>query len=214
MPALDIDRDAAHEAAQRELSKPIYPRPSLTDRILNWLNDVLSDLVRNGSQVPGGWFTLLVLGLLVAAAAMVALRVARRTMGSARDRRLYDSQVLTAADHRTAAERAAAQGDWNHAIRQRLRAIARQLEQDGLLTAVPGRTAGELAHDAGLLLPGLSGEFTTAARIFDDVTYGGQPGTEQHYRLLAALDDSLRRDAAPAVGPAAEPAGQQWAAVR
>ena len=30
MPAIDIDRDTAHEAAQRELDKPIYPKASLS----------------------------------------------------------------------------------------------------------------------------------------------------------------------------------------
>ena len=28
MPAIDIDRDTAHDAAQRELDKPIYPKGS------------------------------------------------------------------------------------------------------------------------------------------------------------------------------------------
>lgn len=214
MPSVDIDREAAYEAANRELSKPIYPRPSLSDRIIGWLNDALSDLVRTGAGVPGGWFTLLVLGLLVVAAAIVALRVARRTMGSRRAGRLYDTAVLSAGDYRAAAERAAAQADWNHAIRQRLRAIARQLEEDGLLAAVPGRTAGELAREAGRLLPGFEAEFSAAAVLFNDVTYGGRPGTERGYRALAALDDDLRRHTAPGPGGVPPAAGQQWAAVR
>ncbi len=33
MPAIDIDRDTAHEAAQRELDKPIYPKGSVSQRI-------------------------------------------------------------------------------------------------------------------------------------------------------------------------------------
>ncbi|MDA2990982.1 MAG: hypothetical protein O3B27_05430, partial [Actinomycetota bacterium] len=32
MPAIDIDREAAYEAAQHELAKPVYPRASLNDR--------------------------------------------------------------------------------------------------------------------------------------------------------------------------------------
>ncbi|MGK2868178.1 MAG: DUF4129 domain-containing protein, partial [Mycobacterium sp.] len=33
MTGIDIDGDAAHDAAQRELGKPIYPRPTLTDQL-------------------------------------------------------------------------------------------------------------------------------------------------------------------------------------
>ena len=40
MSTIDIDRDAAHEAAQRELSKPIYPRGSLTDQLSRLLDDL------------------------------------------------------------------------------------------------------------------------------------------------------------------------------
>ena len=35
MPSIDIDRDAAHEAAQRELDKPVYPKHSVTEVIID-----------------------------------------------------------------------------------------------------------------------------------------------------------------------------------
>ena len=58
VPAIDIDRDAAHEAAQRELAKPIYPKASLTERLSEWLDDLLYRIVQEGSSLPGGWFTI------------------------------------------------------------------------------------------------------------------------------------------------------------
>ena len=48
MPAIDIDRDAAHEAAQRELAKPIYPKASLTERSSDWLDDLLYRIAAGG----------------------------------------------------------------------------------------------------------------------------------------------------------------------
>ena len=57
-----------------------------------------------------------------------------------------------------------------------------------MLNAVPGRTATELAKDAGAALPDLAGELLQAADAFNDVTYGERPGTEPAYRMIADLD--------------------------
>ena len=80
MPTIDIDRDAAHEAAQHELGKPIYPKASLTERLMDWIDELLYKLANAGSSVPGGWLTLSVLLILLAIAIVVAVRIARRTM--------------------------------------------------------------------------------------------------------------------------------------
>lgn len=192
-PVIDIDRDSARDAAARELAKPIYPENSLSDRLADWFNDLLFRLIQSGSSLPGGWFTIVVLGLLTLAAVIVAARIARRAMGRSGGTDLYGSRTLSAADHRARAERSAAQGDWAGAIRQRVRAIGRQLEEEGTLSPMPGRTAAELAADAGKLLPGYADELVTAAAAFDDVAYGDRSGAETDYRLIADLDDRLRR---------------------
>jgi hypothetical protein len=217
VPTIDIDSDAAHDAAQRELQKPIYPRPSLTERLLEWINELVYRLASAGSSVPGGWFTVSVLLILLVIGIVVAVRIARRTMRTNRGATyaLFGEHQLSAAEHRAAAEQAAAAGDWAAAIRHRLRAVARQLEDNGVLDAIPGRTASELARDAGKALPALSAELTQAANSFNDVTYGDRPGTESAYRMIAELDDHVRSrtqgsDDATAVG--ATPAG--WVEVR
>lgn len=191
MTSIDIDRDAAHDAAQNELSKPIYPRASPADQIGDWLRDLLYRITAAGSTIPGGWFTISVLVILVVVAVVVAVRIARGTMRTARsaDQALFGSQELSAAQHRSIAEQHAAQGDWSAAIRHRVRALARRLEETGVLDAVPGRTATELARDAAAALPALSDELFSAANTFNDVTYGEQPGTETAYRAIAALDE-------------------------
>jgi hypothetical protein len=209
MPAVLIDRDAAHDAAQRELSNPIYPKQSLFERLSDWINDFIYRLISKGSEVPGGWFTVAVLLTLLAVAIIVAIRIARRTMKTNRkgDSQLFGAVELSAAEHRATAERFAAEGNWTLAIRHRLRAVARQLEESGVLNAVPGRTANELARDAAKFLPELTSELADAAASFNDVTYGERPGTESAYRNIAKLDERIRsrrfaalRDTAPQSG--------------
>lgn len=218
MPTIDIDSDAAHEAAQRELQKPIYPKPSLTERLVEWINEMVYRLASAGSSLPGGWFTLSVLLILLVVAIVVTIRIARRTMRTNRGGAgyaLFGEHELSAAEHRATAEQLAAAGNWAAAIRHRLRAVARQLEDTGVLDAIPGRTATELARDAGKALPPLSTELAQAASSFNDVTYGDRPGTESAYRMIADLDDHLRfhtQAAAETTAAAATPAG--WAEVR
>jgi Domain of unknown function (DUF4129) len=194
VPTIDIDRDAAHEAAQRELANPIYPKPSLTDRLLEWINEMLHRLANTGASLPGGWFTLTVLLILLVIAVVAAIWVARRAMRTNRGSgyALFGEHDLSAAEHRATAEQFATTGNWAAAIRHRLRAVARQLEESAILDAIPGRTATELARDAGKALPNLSGELSDAATAFNDVTYGDRPGTESAYRMIAELDDHLR----------------------
>ena len=217
MPSIDIDRDAAHQAAQIELSKPIYSKGSAARQFAEWVNERLYRLLEKAASIPGGWFTTMVLLILLAIAVLVAIHVARRTMRTNRggDYQLFEAAQLTAAQHRATAESYAVQGDWPSAIRHRLRAVARQLEETGVLEPAPGRTANELARDAGTALPHLGGELSEAATAFNDVTYGEQPGTEAAYQMIAELDDHLR-SRPPAVPPPTGQAAamQSWAQVR
>jgi len=217
VPSIDIDRDAAHQAAQNELDKPTYSRGSAAQQLDEWLSDKLYRLLEATSKIPGGWFTATVLFVVLAIAIAAAIYVARRTMRTRRggDYQLFETTPLTAAQHRATAEAFAAEGNWAAAIRHRLRAVARQLEEAGVLSPNLGRTANELASDAGSALPQLAGELSTAATAFNDVTYGERPGTRAAYQMIADLDDHLRsRSAAgaPVAGEAA--AHESWAQVR
>lgn len=214
---IDIDRDAAHDAAQRELNKPIYPPESLTDRLSGWIDELIYRIVTNASMVPGGWFTIAVLLIILAIVTAVAVRIARNTMRTDRggDFRLFGPTELSAAQHRDAAKQCAARGDWAAAIRHRLRAVARHLEETGVLVPVAGRTANELARDAGASLPGLSSELARAAATFNDVTYGEVPGTAGAYQMVSDLDDHLRlHSSAMPTGPGPNAAAPGWAEVR
>lgn len=216
MPPIDIDREAAREAAENELTKPIYPRGSLTDRFNQWIDELIFRIVAKGDLLPGGWFTLAVLAIILVIAVIVAVRIARRTLHTRRggDPQLFGAVELSAAQHRELAQQSATRGDWAAAIRHRLRAVARHLEETGVLTPVPGRTATELARDAGAALPELADELSSAATAFNDVTYGELPGTEAAYQMISDLDQHLGRRSlhAATATPTAPPGG--WEHVR
>jgi hypothetical protein len=217
MPAIDINRDAAHQAAQRELAKTIYPKQSPTQRFHEWVHELLYRLVEKGSSIPGAWFTLSVLLTLLIVAVVIAIRVARRTIRTQHgtDYQLFDAGQLSAGQHRTAAENFAAEGNWTAAIRHRLRAVARGLEETGVLNPAPGRTANELAHYAGAGIPHLASELSRAATTFNDVTYGERPGTPAAYQMIVDLDDHLRFRSVTGLPAPNQPATvDSWAPVR
>ncbi|MGH3392784.1 MAG: DUF4129 domain-containing protein [Actinomadura sp.] len=209
-----IGRDDARELARRELEKPIYHRdePSLVERMLQriseWLgrlSETASDPSRGGSG--GGWLAwVVILVLLVAVIVAIAWWVrVRQNVRSARGALLEDAPS-TAKAHRSEAERLAAAGEWAAAIRERLRAIARDLEERAILDPRPGRTADELAAEAAPALPDLAAELRTGALIFDDVWYGDRPATREGYDLLTRLEERVRK-AQPRPLQADEPAG-------
>ncbi|MFJ3716959.1 DUF4129 domain-containing protein [Streptomyces sp. NPDC090057] len=196
-PPVTIPRDPAREAARRELSKRMYHEndPGLVQRALNAFWDWAGRLLDTAaSATPGG-----ALGLVVVVVVVVAVLAAlwwrlgtpRRTPVSAAA--LFDDRPRSAAEHRAAGEAHAAQGHWSQAVQERMRAIVRSLEERALLDVRPGRTADEAAAEAGRTLPAHSDRLRSAAREFDDVTYGGRRSDEQAYRRIAELDRDLER---------------------
>ncbi|GCE02020.1 DUF4129 domain-containing protein [Embleya hyalina] len=187
---VDIPRDDARDAARDELSRVEYHRddPNPVRRILDWLFDRLGDLVsRAGDNTPGGYTGLAVIVLLLVAA-LVLLRLRLGPLGAARraESPLYGEQgPMPAARHRAAADAHAAAGRWDEAVRERFRAIVRDLEERAVLDVRPGRTADEAAVEGGRGLPEVAADLRAAAAIFDDVHYGGRTADR-------ALDDRLR----------------------
>ncbi|MDT0615976.1 DUF4129 domain-containing protein [Streptomyces sp. DSM 40712] len=196
-PPVTIPRDPAREAARRELSKRMYHEndPNWFQRALNAFWDWVDELFSTASTAtPGGLFGLIVIIVAVLAALGALwwrLGTPRRRPASAPA--LFDDRPRSAADHRAAAQAHAAQGHWNQAVQERMRAVVRALEERALLDIRPGRTADEAAAEAGRTLPAHGDRLRAAARDFDDVAYGGRPGTEQSYRHLTELDHDLER---------------------
>jgi hypothetical protein len=194
-----IGRDQARELARHELHRSIYHRdePSILDRVLqkitDWLDSLLNRLPGNHAGGGGSWEALVVLlVLLILVAAAVWWRAGNIRRNAAERGGLLEDRPTNADDHRAQAELHAAAGEWAHAIRERLRAIARDLEERAILEPRPGRTADELAVEAGDALPGHADDLTAGVRVFDDVWYGGRTADADGYRRLSELDDRLR----------------------
>jgi hypothetical protein len=190
-PGPGIGRRAAQQLARRELSRSIY-RESILTRFWHWVGHELSDLLNAGGSLPGGWWTTVVLvTVLVLVAAMVIfwIRPAGQRRWSAGA--LLAGPALSARDHRDLAERQAAAGDYQAAIIERMRAVAVSIEERGVLSAQPGRTADELALQAGRALPALAGALGAASHLFDDVLYGGREGTAAGYDSICLLDSMI-----------------------
>lgn len=190
-----IGREGAREAAERELAKPIYHRddPSLVMQAILQLVEWISDFLTRAAQVaPGGWAGMLAtLLLLVLVAAAVRLRAGPVGRSRARGEPLLSGRALTADEHRSRADAHTGAEEWAEAVRERLRAIARALEERAIIEPRVGRTAHELAVEAGTLLPTHAEELRAAARAFDDVWYGGLLATPDTYNQLRQLDEQL-----------------------
>lgn len=190
---VDLGRDAARDAARSELAKPDYQRdrPGLLERLFGWVLDRLSPLLEGGPALPGGWVGIL---LALCLGVLVAVAVARRSPGGRRaaGRALFDGRATTAGGHRAAADAFAARGEWAEAVRERLRAIVRGLEERAVLDPRPGRTADEAAAEAGAALPSCAAQLHDAAKIFDEVWYGGRAATREHDAALQAVDATVQ----------------------
>ncbi|MEV1026520.1 DUF4129 domain-containing protein [Streptomyces sp. NPDC050264] len=204
-PPVTIPRDPAREAAERELSKPAYHEndPSWFVRALNKFWEWVDKLFSAASDAtPGGTLGLVVILIAVVAVAIALwwrLGTPRRSPVPAAP--LFDDRPRSAAEHRAAAEAHAAQGHWNQAVQERMRALVRSLEERALLDPRPGRTADEAASEAARPLPGHADRLHAAARDFDDVAYGGRTATPDTYQRLAALDTEVE-SATPALAAA------------
>ncbi|MGW5261096.1 DUF4129 domain-containing protein [Microbispora sp. NPDC004025] len=191
---VDTGRDEAAREAARELSGAGYQHEPLFDRLWREISQFFGDLLSGGGTGEGGVVALVLLAVLLAVLAVLLLWALRRFSGGRRTESgaVFGQRERTAAEHRAEAERLAAEGGWAGAIQERLRAIARELEERAVVSPMPGRTADELAEAAGQALPSHAADLRAAAHLFDDVTYGGAGGTREGYLTLTALDERLR----------------------
>jgi hypothetical protein len=183
-----IGRQAAQRLARHELAK-LAALP-LWYRILQDIGQLFGYA---GSSVPAGWFGLIALAVL----AFVLVIVIVAWVRPARRKRAATGAVLgglarTAREYREQAARLAANRDYGQAIIEGVRAIAAELDERAILLPRPGRTANELAAEAGAELPALATDLRLVTRLFDDVRYGGRPGTQAGYELVTRVDAQAR----------------------
>lgn len=192
-----ITRSGAQRDARHELAKPVYHHSGepLLVRALRAVGRRLDDIITTSARhSPGGGAGLIAL-VLVAALVIGALawRTGPLRRTAAAPGVLAPGRVQRAAEHRRQAEQAERAGDWRTAVLERMRALARELEQRGVLDPRAGRTALELAAEAGRALPDLAEPLAQAARSFDDVVYGGRTATAAMAATVRDADVALAR---------------------
>ena len=160
-------------------------------RVLRAVGDLLDRVTSSvGNGLLARVLVLLVV-LLVVGLALIRLGPLRRR--AAGPGALFGSgRTMTGDEHRAAADALAGAGRWAEAVRERLRAVVRDLEQGGVLDPRPGRTAGEVARDGGRAVPALAADLGRAATLFDEVWYGGRPAGPDSYAVLVEVDRRVR----------------------
>ncbi len=190
-PPLDLDREEARRLAILELSDPAYRRaePSLLERASTWIIERLQEVLSRAAEAaPGGWLGLLGLAALIL---VVVLFVRWRVGPVARSTALM-LQVdpeRSAADYRRHAEELAAAGRFDPAVTERMRALMRAAQEAGVLDAQPGWTVDEAVRIVAGARPEAAPALTRAARVFDEVRYGGRSGDADAYAAVARADD-------------------------
>lgn len=204
-------KDAARWAVE-ELSRREYhaDEPGLVERGLRWAWEQLTRL-----QVPDGAGSAVVTAILVGLILVAVLAAVRRLGVGGRRARGERRAVLadvreTPEELRALASACAGRHDWAGAVLAMFRALARELEGSAALRPLPGRTAAEIARDAGDVWPDLTGDLASAARLFDGIAYGGRTADPEDYAgvrgLEAAVRDAVRRPPRP-TGAATAAAG-------
>ena len=159
-------------------------------RLINFVLEKLNELTnRFSEQLPGGTKSLVVLVIVVVGGlALLGYRLRPVRRGGGAGAMFASGQPLTARAHRDLAEQAAARGAYAEAVRERLRAVVRTLEADGVLDSRPGRTAGEVVRDASSAVPHLADALRRGTLVFDEIWYGGRVADAASYAVLVEVD--------------------------
>jgi hypothetical protein len=91
------------------------------------------------------------------------------------------------------ADRYAAEGRFAEAVRERLRAMVRELVDRGVITHHPGWTVTELAREAGASRPPVAPPMRDASSIFSDIWYGKRPASSDHDGRMRTLAGELHK---------------------
>lgn len=190
-----IGQEEARRLLERELERSEYDGAHATwwDRasrdFLRWLGSLRAD----GLDSPVLGQTLLWIGIVVLVAVVVLVVVARglprRRARTAADRTggvFDDDDSRSARELADAARHALDAGDWDAAVLDGYRAVARGLGERDLVPDVPGATARAIASRGAVHLPDVADRLADAATAFDDVRYLGRRADEP--RACAVLD--------------------------
>ncbi|MGH3647952.1 MAG: DUF4129 domain-containing protein [Micromonosporaceae bacterium] len=179
-------------------------------------NELVAD---TADYIPGGTAGLAAILLLLAGVVAFAL-LYRRWPRSAPPEPVTpttaeaeDSEVpeLPPEQLRSLADRYAVEGRYAEAVRERLRAMVRELVRAGVIEHRPGWTVTELAAAAGAALPVTRVPLGAGAEIFSEIWYARRPALADDDTRMRELEAAVRQSCAgvPERGAngAAEPVG-------
>lgn len=99
---------------------------------------------------------------------------------------------LPAATLTLSADEFAAQGRYREAVRERLRAVVRDLVERNVITHHPGWTVTELAAAAGRARPATAAPLGAASDVFSRIWYAQQPADATHDQAMREYAAGVR----------------------
>lgn len=200
-PPIDIGRDEARRRAEEELAKAKYQGlPQWLKDLLAWLDarwDDIRELADPGGtpRAPGqvDWVYLLIVIVVVTAIVLLVWKFGlpkwrKRT----RDAEVEADPDQSPEDYRSIADRAAQAQEWTVAVRERFRALVRELEERTIIDPRPARTALEAAGTSARMLPAVERDLHAAALLFNDVMYGERIADHAAYARMVEADAAVR----------------------
>jgi Domain of unknown function (DUF4129) len=192
------DPEQVREVVREVLSRPEFrpPQRSLTERVLDWVLELIGRLLAAlGGSGAGGIVGLVLLALALVGVGVLVARFSRGLTPSPElAAAVPGARRRSAAEWRAEAEALERAGAWREAVRSRYRALVADLAARGLVEEVPGRTAGEYRREVGRAVPEATPDFAGATELFEAAWYGRSPtgaGEAAHLRDLS--DRVLRR---------------------
>src|SRR5690606_33146425 len=174
---VELGREEARRRVLEELDKAKYggmPQwlEALLDRLFEWLRRIVEFVLEAGAgpRAVGGGINfgfLIILLVILAGIALVGWKVGLPRWGGRRPRGAGGERGADVGPEgcRAAAEQYAAAGDWRSAVRDRFRAVIKELENATVLDPRPARTAFEASALAGRALPDQARALRSGAEI-------------------------------------------------
>jgi hypothetical protein len=196
LPVPEASGEEVRRLAREVLADPAFDRaqPGLLVRARDWffeqLGELLGRLVAAAGDGPLAW---VVVAVVVAGALVMVVRLTRDVHREPRSATgPLSGPRRPPADWLAEASRLEAAGDWRAGLRCRHRALVASLAGRGLVTEVPGRTAGEYRLAVATAAPAAADAFAGATSLFEVAWYGhGEVGAEDVRRFTDLADQVL-----------------------
>lgn len=194
LPVPEAGPEEVRRLADEVLADPAFdrPGPGLLAQARDWLFEqvghALDRLFAAAGGGPLGW---VIVAVLAAAATWLAVRLTREVQREPGAPAAAPAPRRPAADWSAEAARLEAAGEWRAGLRCRHRALVAALAALGLVSEVPGRTAGEYGAAAAAALPRVAAEVGSATSLFEAAWYGRRHVGEDEVRRFRELSDTV-----------------------